>query len=119
MSRSDLLLSLPLNAAILAALQSAAVTTAHGAEASPQKLPKVTVGADEEADSFKTEVTSSPKQTAPLLDTPQSITIIPAAVIQSTGATTLTEALRMTPGITLGAGEGGNPVGDRPFIRGY
>ncbi len=23
------------------------------------------------------------------------------------------------PGITLGAGEGGNPNGDRPFIRGY
>ncbi|MFK9780991.1 TonB-dependent receptor plug domain-containing protein, partial [Salmonella enterica] len=22
------------------------------------------------------------------------------------------------PGITLGAGEGGNPLGDRPFIRG-
>ena len=118
MSRSDSLLSLPLNAAILAALQTAAIT-AHGAETSAQKLPKVTVGAEEEETSFKTDVTSSPKQTAPLLDTPQSITVIPAAVIQSTGSTTLTEALRMTPGITFGAGEGGNPIGDRPFIRGY
>ncbi|HJV95721.1 MAG TPA: TonB-dependent siderophore receptor, partial [Albitalea sp.] len=36
-----------------------------------------------------------------------------------TGSATLTEALRTVPGITFGAGEGGNPVGDRPFIRGY
>jgi len=119
MSRFDSLLSTPLNAAVLAALQTAAAATAHGAETSPQKLGKISVDADAETTEFKSDTTSSPKQTAPLLDTPQSITVIPAAVIQSTGSTTLTEALRMTPGITFGAGEGGNPVGDRPFVRGY
>lgn len=68
---------------------------------------------------FKVEKSSSPKFTAPLLDTPKSVTVIPQEVIRQTGATTLVDALRTTPGITFGAGEGGNPVGDRPFIRGF
>ena len=59
------------------------------------------------------------KFTAPLLDTPKSVTIVPAEVIAQTGATSLTDALRTVPGITIGAAEGGNPVGDNMFIRGY
>lgn len=62
---------------------------------------------------------TSPKQTAPLRDTPKSITVISQDLIQSTGSTSLVDALRTVPGITFGAGEGGNPVGDRPFLRGY
>lgn len=62
---------------------------------------------------------STPKFTAPLIDTPRSVTVIPQQVIQDAGATTLLEALRTVPGITFGAGEGGNPNGDRPFIRGF
>lgn len=58
------------------------------------------------------------KVTAPLADTPKSITIIPAEIIEATGAVTLTDALRTIPGITLGSGEGGTSAGDRPFIRG-
>ncbi|WP_438851433.1 TonB-dependent receptor [Brevundimonas nasdae] len=59
-----------------------------------------------------------PKQTARLLDTPRSITVIPEEIIQTTGSTSLMDALRTVPGITFGAGEGGNPLGDRPFLRG-
>ncbi|TBR39999.1 MULTISPECIES: TonB-dependent receptor [Dyella] len=67
-----------------------------------------------------TTITStSPKFTAPLLDTPRAVTVIPQSVIQQTGSTSLVEALRTVPGITFGAGEGGNPNGDRPFIRGF
>ncbi|SDW61799.1 TonB-dependent receptor [Lysobacter enzymogenes] len=67
----------------------------------------------------RAERASSPKITAPLLDTPRSMTVIAPEVIRDTGATTLVEALRTVPGITFGAGEGGNPQGDRPFIRGF
>lgn len=70
-------------------------------------------------DEFKADSSASPKFTAPLLDTPKSVTVIPQEVMRQINATTLTEALRSTPGITFGAGEGGNPVGDRPFLRGY
>ncbi|WP_442684028.1 TonB-dependent receptor [Stenotrophomonas sp. JC08] len=62
---------------------------------------------------------SSPKFTAELLDTPKSVSIVPEKLISETGATSLQDALRMVPGITFGAGEGGNPTGDRPFIRGF
>ena len=63
------------------------------------------------------EVTS-PKFTAPLVDTPKAITVIPQKIITQTGATSLQDILRTSPGITFGAGEGGQPLADRPFIRG-
>jgi len=62
---------------------------------------------------------SSVRMTAPLLDTPRTVTVVPERLIQDRGASTLADVLRTTPGITLGAGEGGTPTGDRPFIRGY
>lgn len=60
----------------------------------------------------------SSKLTAPLADTPKSITVIPPEVLKATGAVTMTDALRTIPGITMGSGEGGTSAGDRPFIRG-
>jgi catecholate siderophore receptor len=70
----------PLAGAIFTALQAAA-TQAHGAETpSPRQLPKISVGADVEGDSYKTETAASPKYTQPLRDTPQTITVIPAMV---------------------------------------
>jgi len=74
---------------------------------------------DVEEGSYKTDQADSPKFTAPLLDTPRSVTVIPQQLIQDTGSASLTEVLRTVPGITFGAGEGGNPLGDRPFIRGF
>ncbi len=68
---------------------------------------------------YQAREAQSPKMTAPLLDTPRSITVIPEALMKDRGATSLQDVLRTTPGITFGAGEGGTPVGDRPFIRGY
>ena len=69
--------------------------------------------------SYQVEKASSPKYTAPLVDTPRSVTVVPQQVLKDTGATSLQDALRTVPGITFGAGEGGNPQGDRPFIRGF
>ena len=60
-----------------------------------------------------------PKRVAPLLDTPRSILVLPSEIIEQTGSNSLQDALRTVPGITFGAAEGGNPVGDRPFIRGF
>ena len=60
-----------------------------------------------------------PKATAKVVDTPRSVVIVPREIIEQTGATTLADALRTVPGITFGAAEGGNPIGDRPFIRGF
>lgn len=62
---------------------------------------------------------SSPKFTEPLRDTPQTVNVIPSAVIQEEAASTLRDALRNTPGITLTAGEGGTAPGDNLLIRGF
>ena len=76
-------------------------------------------GEAQDETSYKVEKASSPKYTAPLVDTPRSITVIPQQVLKDTGALNMQDALRTVPGITFGAGEGGNPQGDRPFIRGF
>ena len=59
------------------------------------------------------------KDVAAPVNTPRSVVVIPDAIIKQTGATSLVDALRTVPGITFGAAEGGNPIGDRPFIRGF
>lgn len=62
---------------------------------------------------------ASGKSTAPLVDTPKTVTIITRKEIEERGQTSLSDVLRTTPGITLGAGEGGTAMGDRPSIRGF
>ncbi|MBQ0132509.1 MAG: TonB-dependent siderophore receptor [Comamonas sp.] len=80
-------------------------------------LSTVTV-TDTAASAVKVDSAPSAKFTAPLIDTPKTVTVINEEVLQQTGATSLQEALKATPGITFGNGEGGNPSGDQPFIRG-
>ena len=62
---------------------------------------------------------STPKLTEPLRDIPQTITVIPRAVMDEQGATTLRDVLRNVAGITFQAGEGGVPAGDQLSIRGF
>ena len=64
-------------------------------------------------------VLSSPKFTQPLLDTPQTVTVISKEVMEEQGATTLRDVLRNVPGLTITAGEGGNPAGDNLTLRGF
>jgi catecholate siderophore receptor len=61
---------------------------------------------------------SLPKYSAPLVDTPQSITVVPQHVLESQGVSTLRDALRNVAGISLAAGEGG-AQGDNLTIRGF
>ncbi len=62
---------------------------------------------------------SSAKYTQPILNTPQTIMVIPKAVIEEQGATTLRDVLRNVPGLTVAAGEGGAPAGDNLTLRGF
>ncbi len=55
---------------------------------------------------------------AKILDTPQSINVVPAEVIRQQGLNNLQDALRNVPGITLNAGEGGTH-GDLVNLRGF
>ena len=108
----------PLSSALLLAIATPAL--AHAADISADVAP-----ADDAKELDKVQVTgswfapSSPKFTAELLDTPKSVAVVTDETIKEIGATTLVEALRMVPGITFGAGEGGNSTGDRPVLRGF
>jgi catecholate siderophore receptor len=65
---------------------------------------------------------ASPKYAGTVRDTPQTIEIIPRAAMEQQGVTTLSEALRNVPGITLQAGEGGgasSTAGDMFNMRGF
>lgn len=99
---------------------------AYAADAAPATSGSIALDAtsingqaDTASTDYKVEKSSSQKYTAPLVDIPRSVTVVPQQVIKDTNALTLQDALRTVPGITMGAGEGGNPSGDRPFIRGF
>ena len=101
-------------------MAQAAESTESKAQGNSISLGATTVtGEAQDQKSYQVEKASSQKYTAPLIDTPRSVTVIPQQVLQDTAATSLQDALRTVPGITFGAGEGGNPQGDRPFIRGF
>lgn len=85
----------------------------------PVRLGGVIVEDSAIDDSYDRKESASVKFTRPLLDTPRSITVIPREVMEDRGFTSLIDVLRTTPGITLGSGEGGTPMGDRPLLRGY
>src|SRR3546814_19140782 len=70
---------------------------------------------------YKVDAVSSPKFTQPLRDTPQTIPVITKELFNQQGATTLTEALRNSPGVgTFYAGENGNTrTGDTVYMRGF
>ena len=68
---------------------------------------------------YKVDYSASPKLTEPLVNTPRTIQAIPKEIIETTGATSLKDVMRLQPGITLGTGEGGNGFGDNIYIRGY
>lgn len=93
---------------------------AQAADPGPQTLQELTVTASQDHP-FKAEKAASPKYTEPLLNTPQSITVIKKELIEQQGAVSLTEALRNTPGVgTFFLGENGSTsTGDAVYMRGF
>lgn len=83
------------------------------------KLPTISVKSEAE-NNYKVDQISSAKYSQPLVDTPQTISVIRKEILQEQGATSLVEALRNTPGITLQLGENGNTsAGDAFQMRGF
>lgn len=70
---------------------------------------------------YQVKQSASDKYTKPLQDTPQTIQVISSDLFNEQGATTLTEALRNTPGVgTFYVGENGNTsTGDSVYMRGF
>lgn len=84
------------------------------------KLAEVEVTADSIEPEFIAKKASSPKQTQPLVDTPQTIVVVKKELFQQQAAVSLSDTLRNTPGITMLMGENGNTAtGDSIFMRGF
>lgn len=85
-----------------------------------RNLPRVHVQATG-IDDYRVDQVSSPKFTQSLLNTTQTISVISKELIQQQGATTLTEALRNSPGVgTFYVGENGSTsTGDAIYMRGF
>ncbi len=90
-----------------------AQSTPSGSNPAPQTTENVTVHAEATLPELSLD-----RFPLPLLDTPQSVTIVSAQTIHDQGATTLRDTLRNAPGISLAAGEGG-AQGDNLTLRGF
>jgi len=106
------------SAAAAATLLALALPVA--AQTSSNTLKEVQVQ-DSAASNYKVDKSANTKFTAPLLDTPQTIAVIREQIIREQGATTLSEALRNTPGASaFYLGENGSTsTGDAIYMRGY
>jgi catecholate siderophore receptor len=100
----------------LASLMTVSAASAQEGGSSGLQLPTIDVTGDQGG--YQATQQSINRLQTPLLNTPQTINVVPQQEIQERRLTTMEDALRTVPGITFSAGEGGQQ-GDSPIIRGF
>ena len=105
--------------AMAIAIRHAKPVFAATEDAQSTTMPEVVVTGQQDKKSYKPVKASSLKYTEPLRNVPQTVTVVPQAVMQEQGSTSLREVLRNVPGISIQAGEGGVPAGDNLSVRGF
>jgi catecholate siderophore receptor len=108
--------------AITRALEGTSVTSRHTGPGSVSLEIRLASEAVDVTGVIPQPRPSSPKYAQPLIEVPQTIEVIPREVMEAQGVTTLSDALRNVPGISLQAGEGGgasNTSGDMFNLRGF
>ncbi|MFZ6773151.1 TonB-dependent receptor [Undibacterium sp. SXout7W] len=104
----------PLATALLTAVAAPAI-----AQTAPAVLPEIKVQERADKDNYAAATsTIGNKAGADMRDIPQTVNVVNRAVLNAQAATTMSEALRNVPGITISAGEGGQ-IGDNINLRGY
>lgn len=104
-----------------ATADKAAADKARADKTEPAALPTVTVTAEGDVvkDQVATRSTSATKSDTPIIETPQSISVITRDELDTRAATTVVEALRYTPGV-MAEGYGFDSRGyDWIFMRGF
>lgn len=85
----------------------------------PATMQQVTVTGTRPSEDFYTNKGSINRMgAANLMDVPQSVVVINKALMNSQAATTLTDALRNVPGVTIGSAEGGT-IGNNINLNGF
>jgi catecholate siderophore receptor len=114
----------PLAAALIAvfaaplplyAQQASTPAAAQSSSAAGSLAPVLVEG---NRDDFSTTSTAITKLPADLHDVPQSVVVVNKALMQSQGATSLSDALRNVAGITLNGAEGGQ-IGNNINLNGF
>ncbi len=102
----------------VASADAAAPQDALVADAAPTQLDQVEVTGRDNRDKVKTDTATVGRVQTQLRDVPQSVTVINRTMLNAQGATSLSDALRTVPGITIGAAEGGQ-IGNNINLRGF
>jgi catecholate siderophore receptor len=97
----------------------AALIAAAPAAAQPVQLGPVTVQDQTDKNALNHAPPVSTMPSASLQDTPQAVTVVSGETMRQQATTTLGDALRNVPGITIAIGEGGTLAGDQFKIRGF
>ncbi|GGP26040.1 TonB-dependent receptor [Silvimonas amylolytica] len=114
-------------AALVAAAFTASVAYADDIATKPaaaeQTLQSVNVNATADRDETRTDYngnvsTIGGKVPTAVRDIPQTVTVVNRAVMDAQGVSSLTDALRNVPGITIGGAEGGQ-IGNNINLRGF
>ncbi|MES2294243.1 MAG: TonB-dependent receptor [Pseudomonadota bacterium] len=85
----------------------------------PVTLGPVTVSGDSEKNALTHTPPISTMPSTSIQDTPQSVSVVSGETMKQQATTTLGEALRNVPGITIAIGEGGTLAGDQFKINGF
>jgi catecholate siderophore receptor len=92
---------------------------AQGYGTAPVELPPVSVeGVQGTQGGYQIGLPANDKLTQPLIDTPETVIEIPRQLLDDQGVTSMRDALRNVPGVSIAAGEGGQQ-GDNLSIRGF
>lgn len=105
--------SLGVLGALMLAQPAAAQTTA------PVQLGPVSVNDNADKNGLNHAPPLASMPSVSIQDTPQAVNVIDSATMKSQAVTTLGDALRNVPGITIAIGEGGTLAGDQFKIRGF
>jgi len=103
----------PLALAVALALPHLPLLAAGQADAT---LPTVTVNGARDAAYNPSSATSATKIDAPLRDIPQTVNVVPSAVLRDMGAHSMQDVMKNVPGIGLSHGDGQR---DQVTIRGF
>ena len=120
-ARSAIAAGLALTTGLVASFGATAqeATPAAGEADAAVTLPPVNVDAAEPTNTLRSSTNIS-RLPGTVQDTPQSITVITQETMRQQGVTSLEQALRNVPGVTLAIGEGnGGLNGDQFRIRGF
>ena len=87
--------------------------------AAPATMQTVTVTGSRPSEDFQvTRASINRLGAADLMDVPQTVVVINRALMQSQGATTMENAMRNVPGVTIGSAEGGT-IGTNINLNGF